>query len=144
MKNLGIALAVILALTLTTLATAEAQSKGRRHEAQKQRQTATQHRAAPRKFKHAAGGRQARHHGRWQDPRRLSRSSKRAWRMKGKHYRAKRGYAKHRRFHRGFHRPRRHNAHLHRIYPVYEQYSSHSMGLEIETEDFRFSVNRSE
>ena len=31
-----------------------------------------------------------------------------------------------------------------RIYPVYEQSPSRSLGIDVETEDFRFSVNRSE
>ena len=148
MKNLSIALAAILVLTLSTLGTAEAQRKGGMPEAQKQRQTSTQHRAGPRKSQHAAAGRQIRQHGRWHDPRHSPRSSKRIWRMKGKHHRAKRGYGRHGRFHRGFHRgfrqPRRHYPHAYRIYPVYEQPPSRSLGIDVETKDFRFSVNRSE
>lgn len=73
----------------------------------------------------------------------LDRSSKRIWRMKGNHYRAKPGYRQHRYFHGGFRRPRRHHRRVYRVYPVYEQFPSHSFGLEIETEDFRFSVNES-
>ncbi len=73
----------------------------------------------------------------------LDRSSKRIWRMKGNRYRAKPGYRKHRYFHGGFRRPRRHHRHGYRVYPVYEQPPSHSFGLEIETEDFRFNVNES-
>ncbi len=73
----------------------------------------------------------------------LDRSSKRIWRMKGNRYRAKPGYRKHRYFHGGFRRPRRHHRHGYRVHPVYEQPTSHSFGLEVETEDFRFSVNES-
>ncbi|NCF28230.1 MAG: hypothetical protein GWP69_12665 [Gammaproteobacteria bacterium] len=152
MKNFSIALAAILALTLSTLGTAEAQRKDGRHQAQKQRQTSTQHRAGGRKFQHAAPGRQARQHGRWHNPRRLHRSSKAHWRMKGRHYRAKPGYRRHQRFHRGYQRrfyrgfrqPRRHHRYVRRIYPVYEQSPGHSLGLDIETEGFRFHVNKSE
>ncbi len=73
----------------------------------------------------------------------LDRSSKRIWRTKGNRYRAKPGYRKHGHFRRGFRRPRRHHRHVYRVYPVYEQLPIHSFGLEIETEDFRFSVNES-
>jgi len=73
----------------------------------------------------------------------LDRSSKRIWRMKGNRYRAKPGYRKHRYFHGGFRRLRRHHKRIYRLYPVYEQSPSHSFGLEVETEEFRFSVNES-
>jgi hypothetical protein len=63
--------------------------------------------------------------------------------MKGNRYRAKPGYRKHRYFQGGFRRPRHHNRYVYRVYPVYEQPPSHSFGLEIETEDFRFGMNES-
>jgi hypothetical protein len=75
--------------------------------------------------------------------------------MKGKHYRgATRGYRQHRRIHRGFRQqrryyrgfrhPRRHGPRVRRIYPVYEQSTGPSFGFDIETQDFRFSINKSE
>ncbi len=73
----------------------------------------------------------------------LDHSNKRIWRMKGNRYRVKPGYRKQRYFHGGFRRPRRHHRRVYRVYPVYEQPPSHSFGLEVETEDFRFSVNES-
>ncbi len=143
MKNVSIALTVIAALTLGALGTAEAQNKGRRDGAHKQRSTSMQHRASPRKFQHAVDPRQARQHERRRMGRALGHSNKRIWRMKGNRYRAKPGYRKHRYFHRGLRRPRRHHRHAYRLYPVYEQPPNYSFGLEIETEDFRFSVNES-
>ncbi len=89
-----------------------------------------------------ADGRYTRHERRRMG-RTLDRSSRRIWRKKGHRYRAKSGYRKHRYFHGGFRRPRRHHRHVYRVYPVYEQPPNYSFGLDIETEDFRFSVNES-
>ena len=160
MKNFSFVLAAILALTLSTFGTAAAQSKGARDGAQKQRHLSRQQRAGSRKSQYAPGGREAGRHTRWHEPRRHPRVNKRIWRMKGKHYRgATRGYRQHKRIHRGFrqqrryyrgfHHPRRHRPRVHRIYsdriyPVYEQSAGPSLGFDIETQDFRFSINKSE
>ena len=170
MRNVCIALSVVAALTLGALGTAEAQNEGRRDAARKQRPTSMQHRGSPRKFQHAVDRRQARQRARirqgWQSGRlnrkqvaRSHRNQKQfnkmdrrfradghyTWRVKGNRYRAKPGYGyrKDRHFHGGFRRPRRHHRQAYRVYPVYEQPPSQSFGLEIETEDFRFSVNES-
>ena len=192
MKNLGIALAVIAALTVGALSTAQAQGKGRRDGVHQQRHTSAQHRAGPRKFRHAVDRRQARQHKRirqgWRNgslnrkemgrlhrnqkrirklqrhfgadghytrhERRvlrgaLDRSSKRIWRMKHNRHAWKPGYRKHRRHRGGFRRPyrfHRHYRHGYRHYPlipVHEVSPGYSRGLEIETPEFRFSVNAS-
>ena len=78
-------------------------------------------------------------------------SSKRIWRMKGKRYgrrgahrpkyRVKRDFRK-----RGHYRDHRRGHHGHRVeyvYPVYDESPAESLGLDIETKDFRFSVNKS-
>jgi len=155
MKNFSIVLAAILALTLSTFGTATAQPKGARDGAQKQRHLSGQQRAGSRKSQYARGGRDARPYTRWHEPRRHPGVNKRIWRMKGKHYRgATRGYRQHRRIHRGFrqqrryyrgfHHPRRPGPRVRRIYPVYEQSTGPSLGFDIETQDFRFSINKSE
>lgn len=91
----------------------------------------------------------------------LDRSSKRIWRMKGQRH-GKYGHGRYghgrygayapkyrvkprRRGHRHFrgHHPRRHHRHVEHVYPVYDASPAHSLGLDIETKDFRFSVNKS-
>lgn len=155
MKNFSIVLAAILALTLSSVGTAAAQPKGARDGAQKQRHLSGQQRAGSRKSQYARGGHDTRRYTRWHEPRRHPRVNKRIWRMKGKHYRgATRGYRQHRRldrsfrqhrrYHRGFRHPRRHSPRVHRIYPVYEQSTGPSLGFDIETKDFRFSINKSQ
>ena len=83
----------------------------------------------------------------------LDRSSKRIWRMKGKHYwrhggyrprfRVKHGFRKHGHYLGHSHHSRRHHRHVEHVYPVYDDTPAHSLGLDIETKDFRFSVNKS-
>jgi hypothetical protein len=73
----------------------------------------------------------------------LDRASKRIWRMKGKHYRARPGYRGHRNFKHSYRRPYIHQPRVHRVYPVYEDAPARSLGVDIETEAFRFSVNKS-
>jgi len=92
----------------------------------------------------------------------LNHASQRIWRMKGRHqaprhgYRQhtpRHGYRKHGQFYRGNHRSRAHHPHvrrIHRVYrvypvsePVYEDAPTRSLGLEVETEQFRFSINKS-
>lgn len=78
-------------------------------------------------------------------------SSKRIWRMKGKRhgrfgahgpkYRFKPGYRRHGHY-RGHHSRRVHRQVEH-VYPVYDDSPADSLGLDIETKDFRFSVNKS-
>lgn len=78
-------------------------------------------------------------------------ASKRIWRMKGKRhgrygaygpkYRFKPGF-KRRGYHRG-HFSRRHSRHVEYVYPAYDESPADSLGLDIETKDFRFSVNKS-
>jgi hypothetical protein len=78
-------------------------------------------------------------------------SSKRIWRMKGKRhgrygaygpkYRFKPGF-KRRGYHRG-HFSRRHSRQVEYVYPAYDESPADSLGLDIETKDFRFSVNKS-
>lgn len=70
----------------------------------------------------------------------LDRSSKRIWRMKHNRHAWKPRYRTHRHFRRYDHRPRYHRR---QIYHLYEQAPSHSFGLEIETGEFRFKVNKS-
>ena len=48
-----------------------------------------------------------------------------------------------RRLHGPIHRPHGYYRPVKRFYPVYESSPSHSLGLEVETEDFRFSVHES-
>lgn len=73
----------------------------------------------------------------------LDRASKRIWRMRGKHHRPRAGYRKHRRFAHSYRRPYAHHPRVHRLYPVYEEAPARSLGVDIETEAFRFSVNKS-
>ena len=80
-------------------------------------------------------------------------SGKRIWRMKGKHYwrhggyrprfRVKHGFRKHGHYLGHSHHSRRHHRHVEHVYPVYDDTPAHSLGLDIETKDFRFSVNKS-
>ena len=145
MKSFSIVLAAILALTLSTFGTAQAQPKGGRDGAQKQRHTSSQQRGGTRKFQHAIPGRHAGRHTRWHDPRRSQRVNKRIWRMHGKRHRwAKRSFRQQRRYHRGFRHPRAHVPRVHRTYPVYEQFSSPSVGFEIETPEVRVKLHKSE
>lgn len=78
-------------------------------------------------------------------------SSKRIWRMKGKRYgrrgaykpkyRVKRDFRR-----RGHYRNHHRGHHGHRVeyvYPVYDEAPAESLGLDIETKDFRFRVNKS-
>lgn len=77
-------------------------------------------------------------------------SSKRIWRMKGKRYgrrgdyrpkyRVKRDYRR-RGHHRGHHG--HHGQRVEYVYPPYDDSPAESLGLDIETKDFRFSVNKS-
>lgn len=67
--------------------------------------------------------------------------------MKHKRHWAKRHYRKHRRFHGRVHPPHPAYRPVYRAYPVaypvYEDSPSRSLGFDIETEGFRFSVNKS-
>lgn len=73
----------------------------------------------------------------------LNRASKRIWRMKGKHYRGRPGYGKHRRFKHSYRRPYVHRPRVRRVYRVYEEAPTRSLGVDIETEAFRFSIDKS-
>jgi len=73
----------------------------------------------------------------------LHRANKRIWRMKGNHYRHAPVHRKHRRFQQYFGQVHAPHAHVQRVYPVYQEAPSESLGLDIETEEFRFSVNKS-
>jgi len=83
----------------------------------------------------------------------LNHASQRIWRMKGKQRAPRHGYRQHRPSYRDYRHPRRAHPHvrrIHRVYrvypvsePVYEDAPTRSLGLDIETEQFRFSVNKS-
>ena len=83
----------------------------------------------------------------------LDRSSKRIWRMKGKHYRRHGGYRPRFRVKHGFrkrghyrghsHHSRGHHRHVEHVYPVYDDTPARSLGVDVETKDFRFRVNKS-
>lgn len=85
----------------------------------------------------------------------LDRSSKRIWRMKGKRYGKHRGHRprfrvkdgwrgkRHYRGHGRHFRRHHHRRHVQYVYPVYDDRPAHSLGVDIETKDFRFSVNKS-
>lgn len=74
-------------------------------------------------------------------------SSKRIWRMKSKHYRRHGAYRLKYRVKPGFrkhgHRRGHHARQVEYIYPSYDESPAESLGLDIETKDFRFSVNKS-
>lgn len=74
----------------------------------------------------------------------LKHSSKRIWRMKHNHRAGRPYYKKHKRFHRHFRRPYRHRGPVYHVYPVQDSSPGYSRALEIETRDFRFSVNATE
>jgi hypothetical protein len=164
MKNLSITLAVIGALTLGALGTAQARDRDRG--AYKQRPAAVHQRAAPRKFQRAVDHRQAKQRGRIRQgihsgalnhkqvarmrnqqrriiKHKLHRANKRIWRMKGKHYRHAPVHRKQRRFQQYFGQVHAPHGHVQHVYPVYQEAPSESLGLDIETEEFRFSVNKS-
>jgi hypothetical protein len=149
MKNYPIVFAVIAALTLGVLGTAQARDAGQRHGAQKHRPAAVQHRAGPRRSKHAIDRHHVRQHARGFGKRAHARPGKRIWRMKARrhwarrHYGHYRHYGKHRRFHRGRPAPHRFHRRPARAYPVYLDSPSRSLGVDVETRDFRFSVNKS-
>ena len=73
----------------------------------------------------------------------LEHSSKRIRRMKRNPHTWKPRHRYYRHPRRGFHRPYGYYRPVHRLYPVYGSSPSQSFGLEVETEDFRFSVNES-
>jgi len=73
----------------------------------------------------------------------LDRSSERIRRMKHNPRRWKPHYRHYRHFGRGIHRPHGYYRPVPRFYPVYESSPSHSFGLELESENFRFGVNGS-
>lgn len=147
MKNFTIALAVIAALTLGALGTAQARDAGQRHGAHKRSHAIMQHRADTRRFKHAVDRRHVRQHARGVERRAHGHPGKRIWRMKHKRHWVKRHYRKHRRFHGRVHPPHPAYRPVYRAYPVaypvYEDSPSRSLGFDIETEGFRFSVNKS-
>lgn len=128
-----------------------------RHQAARLRKDQRRVRAMERRF--AVDGRFDRRERRVLDHA-LDRSSKRIWRMKGKHYGEHRGhrpgfrprdgwrgkghYRGHgRHFRRHHHRRHHHRRHVEYVYPVYDDTPAHSLGVDIETKDFRFSVNKS-
>lgn len=134
MKNTMIALAAISVLTLGALGSAEARDQGRGHGAQTRTHAPAQHRAGPiNAHRGAEPAHRAGHVG----------AGKRFWRAKGVHYRARPGRWQLRRVHRSVrwrHRPGPGGYHAHRAYAS----PGRSLGVDIETEGFRFSVNKSE
>ena len=74
-------------------------------------------------------------------------SSKRIWRMKGKRYRRHGAYQPKYPVRSGFRKHGHHRGHQARqveyVYPAYDEFPAESLGLDIETNDFRFSVNKS-
>ncbi len=74
----------------------------------------------------------------------LKHSSKRIWRMKHNYRAGRPHFRKHKRFHRHFRRPYRHRWPVYHVYPLHEFSPGYSRALEIETRDFRFSVNATE
>ena len=76
----------------------------------------------------------------------LDRSGKRIWRMKGGHKRHWKGHRRYYRWHRAkrphWH-PRYHRRIEQHVYPVYQEAPSRSLGVDVETKDFRFRVNKS-
>lgn len=144
MKNYTMALAVIGALTLGGPGPAEARDKGQGHGVQMQTQAAMQHRAGSRNEQHATHRPRVKQYARALHKRVHARASKRIWRMKARHYRAKPGYWHHRRLQHSFRGPHHRGHQVDRAYPVYEDSTGHSLGVDIETEGFRFSVNKSE
>ena len=73
----------------------------------------------------------------------LERSSKRIWRMKHNRHTRKPRYRHYRHFRPGFHKPHGYYGPVNGYYPAAEPSPSHSLGLDVETEEFRFSVNKS-
>jgi len=134
MKNLGVTLTLAATLAVGALSTGEVEAKGRRDGAHAQRHVGAQHhRAGPRKHamkRHAAEHRLRAHQ-------RL-RAAKRFSRVKPHHRRSFR--PRHRPYVRRFHRPQRRVRHIH-VVPDYAP--AYSRALEIETNEFRFSVNAS-
>jgi hypothetical protein len=108
-----------------------------------QTQAAMQHRAGSLKEQRAAHRPRVNQYARALHKRVHARASKRIWRRKARHYRAKPGYWHHRRLHQSFRGPHHRGHQVDRAYPVYEDSTGHSLGVDIETEGFRFSVNKS-
>jgi len=74
-------------------------------------------------------------------------SRERIWRMKGKRYRRHGAYRPKYRVKPGFRKHGHHRGHHARkveyVYPAYDESPAENLGLDIETKDFRFSVNKS-
>lgn len=144
MKSYPTAIALVAALTVGTLGPVQARDKAERHGAHKQSHAAMQHRAAPRNARARVHRPSVNQHVRAMQKRAHHRAAKRFWRTKGRHHGVKPGYWNHRRFNRRFHLPRAYPRHGHGAYPVYLNAPGRSLGFEIETEAFRFQVNKSD
>jgi hypothetical protein len=144
MKSYTTAIALVAALTVGTLGPVQARDKAARHGAHKQSHAAMQHRATPRNARPRVHRPSVNQHVRAMQKRSHQRAAKRIWRTKGRHHAVKRGYWKHQRIHRRFHQPRHYRRHGHGAYPVYVDAPGRSLGFEIETEAFRFQVNKSD
>lgn len=135
MNNLGVTLALTAALAVGGLSAGEAEAKGRRDGAHAQRHHGAQHhRATPRK--HAMG-----HHGAKHWSKQRARAHRRGHAAK----RFAHVERHHRRHWRMKHAPRPHRRprHMRHIYVVPDYAPAYQRALEIETNEFRFSVNAS-
>lgn len=147
MKKYPIALAVVAALALGAAGVAEARDGNARHGAHVD--AGPRHHAAPRGFQRGfrrgfQGGYQRGFKGGFQG------GFQRGFRhgVKRGHYRHRHGghwrrYHLRRHFYRHGHPWRPHHLVVRQVYPVYVEPPSHSLGFEVETKDFRFSVNKS-
>lgn len=138
MNHLGVTLVLAAALAVGGLSAGEAEAKGRRDGAHAQRHHGAQHhRAAPRKhvMGHHSARHWAKHRGRaHQRAHAAKRFAHRDWHHR-RHWRSKHAPRPQR-----FHRRHRHLRHIH-VVPDYAP--AYQRALEIETNEFRFSVNAS-
>ena len=143
MKNTMIALAAISALTLGAFTSAEARDQGRGHGAQRSTHAPARHQSAPVNAHHGSARMQARRHAPALAGRAHPRADRRFHRVRGNHYRVRPGHWRARRVHRSLRWRHRPGPWVYHAYPVYQS-PSRSLGLDIETDGFRFSVNKSE
>ena len=144
MKSYTTAIALVAALTVGTLGPVHARDKAERHGAHKRSHAAMQHRAVPRNARPRVDRPRLNRHVRAMQKSVHHRAPKRIWRTRGRHQAVKRGYWKHWRLHRRFHLPRPYRRHGVGAYPVYVDAPGRSLGFEIETEAFRFQINKSD